>query len=145
MATLALSGYAGAIMFDLLLTDCALLAWLGAVALASGRQRRGVLLLTLGLGLGILAKGPVSLLVGALPALLAPWWHAPVRRRAAQYYLWLLLALVLAVALALVWALPAAVSGARPEHLARARHHAPGVQTAGPFASWRLIRAYRLR
>ncbi len=111
LATLAFSSYAGAIMFDLLLTDCALLAWLGAVALACGSQRRGVLLLSLGLGLGILAKGPVSLLVGALPALMAPWWNAPIRQRAAQYYLWLLLALVLAVALALVWALPAAYFG----------------------------------
>lgn len=111
LATLALSGYAGAIMFDLLLTGCALLAWLGTVALACGTRRRSVLLLSLGLGLGILAKGPVSLLVGVLPALLAPWWHAPVRQRAARYYLWLLLAVVLAMALALAWALPAAYFG----------------------------------
>lgn len=111
LATLALSVYAGAIMFDLLLTDCALLAWLGAVALAQGNHRRGVLLVALGLGLGILAKGPVSLLDGALPAWLAPWWFAPVRERVARHYLCCLLALVLGLLLALAWALPAAYFG----------------------------------
>lgn len=111
VATAAFSGYAGAIMFDLLLTVCALLAWLGAVQLAQNRWWRGMLLLALGLGAGILAKGPVSLLVGALPAALAPWWWPPVRERAGRHYLGLLAALLLGVALALAWALPAAHFG----------------------------------
>jgi 4-amino-4-deoxy-L-arabinose transferase-like glycosyltransferase len=111
LGCIAFAGFAGAVMFDMLLTLCVLVAWLGSVWLARGRMGAGTAWLALGMGLGVLTKGPVSLLVGGLPALLAPWWHPVVRTRPGRHYLALLLALAGAAALALAWAVPAARAG----------------------------------
>ncbi len=111
LGSVALAGFAGGIMFDMLLTLCTLCAWLGILALARGQMRKGVAILAGALALGILAKGPVGLLVGALPALLAPWWYPSVKSYAGRYALAVAVSLLLAVALALAWALPAAHAG----------------------------------
>lgn len=111
LGSLAFAGYAGAVMFDMLLCLGVLVAWLGSVWLSSGRIGIGVLALVLGLGSGLLAKGPVSLLAGGLPAVLGPWWHAPVRGALARHYLAVAAAVLGACALALAWAIPAAVRG----------------------------------
>ncbi len=99
------------VQFDLLLVLAALLLWAGVLR-ADTRAGRGWLWLALGTAMGILAKGPVILLM-LLPALLlAPWWRpsAPLRGWV-RWYLWALAALSLGVALALAWALPAASAG----------------------------------
>ena len=107
----AVALYAGAVMFDMLLTLCTLAAWRSTLALGGRHPLAGALLLATALGAGILVKGPVALLVGGMPALLAPLWMTPARTRMPVFYLQLLGALVLAVAIALAWAVPAARAG----------------------------------
>jgi 4-amino-4-deoxy-L-arabinose transferase-like glycosyltransferase len=106
--------FANAIMFDVLLATCALIALHGIVDLVEDR-RRGILLTGLGIGLGILAKGPVMLLDIGFAAVLAPWWNRGIARGNARYFGRLLAALVLGAAIALAWAIPAAIHGG-PEY-----------------------------
>lgn len=107
----AVALYADAVMFDMLLTLCTLLAWRSTLALGGRQSLVHVLLLAAALGAGILVKGPVALLVGGMPALLAPLWMPASRTRMHVFYLQLLGALALAIAIALAWAIPAARAG----------------------------------
>jgi 4-amino-4-deoxy-L-arabinose transferase-like glycosyltransferase len=103
--------YSTLVLFDTLLTACVLLALVGVADAASGRPIRGWIAYGMGVGLGVLAKGPV-VLVHVLPvALLAPWWSftAPVRRR--RWYLGLVAAVALGAAIGFAWALPAGARG----------------------------------
>ena len=97
--------------FDLLLVLAALLAWSGVLD-ALRAPLRGWLLVGAGIGLGILAKGPV-ILVPVLPAvLLAPWWARASRPASwPAWYAGGLFALLLAAGIALSWAVPAAMAG----------------------------------
>jgi len=111
--------FANAIMFDVPLTTCVLVAMHGLCDLVAGRARRGVLVAGVAIGLGILVKGPVMLLDVAFVALLAPWWSADrLRGRRARYFGAFGLAVLLGAALALAWAIPAAIHGG--EEYARA-------------------------
>lgn len=110
-ATLAI--YAGVVMFDMLLALCTLAAWWAIPALAGRRWASGTLALALALGAGILVKGPVALLVGGVPALLAPWWLPSARAKPLAFYLRLLAGLIVAALVALAWALPAAHAGGK--------------------------------
>jgi len=105
----AMAVYAGTVMFDMLLAVCTLAAWRATPALAGPHAWRGGLAMTLALAFGILAKGPVALLLGGMPALLAPWWLPHARH--AGFYLRLLGVLLGAILLALAWAIPAAQAG----------------------------------
>lgn len=105
----AVAVYAGAVMFDMLLTLCTLVAWRAAPALAGRRWPVAVAAMVMALGAGTLVKGPVALLVGGMPALLAPWWLPQARPLASWSRL--LASLLGAVLLALAWALPAASAG----------------------------------
>lgn len=107
----AMAIYADVVMFDMALTACTLAAWRATPALAGRRWATGLFALAMALGAGILVKGPVALLVGGMPALLAPWWLPSVRTRPVAFYLRLLVALAAAVLVALAWALPAARAG----------------------------------
>lgn len=112
--------YATLVMFDLLVALCALIGLYGiALAwrarLAREPAWRGWVLLALGIGLGVLAKGPVILLHTLPVALLAPWWTAGDSGRAPQgwrgWYLGVLAAVLGGALLALAWAVPAALAG----------------------------------
>ncbi|HEY0180091.1 MAG TPA: glycosyltransferase family 39 protein [Dokdonella sp.] len=105
------AGFANAIMFDVPLTTCVLIAVHGLCDLADGRRRRGVVLAGVAIGLGILVKGPVMLLDVASVGLAAPWWSGSLGTRRARYYGAFALALALGAAIALAWAVPAAVHG----------------------------------
>jgi 4-amino-4-deoxy-L-arabinose transferase-like glycosyltransferase len=96
------------VQFDLLLTVMVLLAWQGLL-LADNRQQRGWLVTGIGLGLGVLAKGPVVFLFVVPVALLAPWWRSQHTRR--SWYLGLIFSLLLAAFIALGWAVPAGLAG----------------------------------
>jgi 4-amino-4-deoxy-L-arabinose transferase-like glycosyltransferase len=107
--------YSTVVLFDTLLTACVLLALIGVVDASRGRATRGWSACAAGIGLGLLAKGPV-VLVHVLPVvLLAPWWTADPQdsKRAAnwrRWYLGAIAAVALGAALALAWALAAAGS-----------------------------------
>ncbi|MBO9662175.1 glycosyltransferase family 39 protein [Dokdonella sp.] len=105
------AAFANAIMFDVPLTTCVLLAVHGLVDLAEGRTRRGIALTGVAIGLGILVKGPVMLLFVAIVALGAPWWSDRLDGRRARYFGAFALAFLLGAALALAWAIPAALHG----------------------------------
>lgn len=111
LGMLYFAAFANAIMFDVLLTTCALLALHGVVDLVEDRRRRGIVLTGLGIGLGVLAKGPVLLLDVGFAAVLAPWWTRGIPRGNGRYFAALVLALALGAAVALAWAVPAALHG----------------------------------
>jgi len=116
-ATMILAGilyfalFASAIMFDVVLTTCVLLALHGVLDFDARRWRRGMAIFALGLGLGILTKGPVVLLDAGLVALFAPWWSATAREQKARWYGAMLAGILGGAALALAWAIPAAIHG----------------------------------
>ena len=95
-------------MFDLLLMLCTMAGMIGVLNLSNQKRIPGLLWLGAGIGLGILAKGPVILLHVLPAAILAPWWSPRVRERPGRWYLDLLLGVLLGAVLALAWALPAA-------------------------------------
>jgi len=99
------------IQFDLLLVLAALLAWRGVLD-ALHTPLRGWLLVGLGIGFGVLSKGPV-ILVPVLPAILfAPWWTGGrIAIAWPAWYLGGLSALLLGAAIALLWAIPAGLAG----------------------------------
>jgi len=112
-ATLILAGmicfalFSIAIMFDVIVTTCVLIALHGVLDLDARRWGRGVIVMALGLGLGLLTKGPVVLLDAGLVALLAPWWSATAREETSRWYAAVALAIVGGLAIALAWALAA--------------------------------------
>ena len=111
-------------MFDMLLAFCTVLALSGLLAAWRGRFVGGFLVFGLGIGLGILAKGP-AILVHTLPvALLAPMW-APFLDTARgtargtakappswkRWYGGVAAGVLAGAAMGLTWAIPAAVTG----------------------------------
>ncbi|MEP6471781.1 MAG: glycosyltransferase family 39 protein [Acidobacteriota bacterium] len=108
LATFFWSFFSTVFLFDMLLVFFALVAVSGAVAAARG-DGRGWIAVSLGIALGILAKGP-AILIPVLPVVLAgpAWWRGV---RAARWYPRAVAAVLAGLALALAWALPAARSG----------------------------------
>ncbi len=99
-------------MFDMMLALFTLLGLLGIVKAQRGGLVSGFALLGLGIGLGVLAKGPAILLHTLPVALLAPFWGAaPAKGGWKRWYLGVLGALLLGVAIGLAWAVPAAIEG----------------------------------
>src|SRR5215218_4056075 len=116
------------VMFDMLVAFCVLLALLG---LEEAWRRGGVrpwLQVGGALGLGILAKGPVVLVLPLAVAFSAPWWGKEIgslspgtgvgrpeageeRGNGINYWPRLAGAVGLTAVIALAWALPAAASG----------------------------------
>lgn len=112
-SSLGWMAFTGAVMFDLLLTACVLLAINALVDATVDGGRRAATMPWTGFGValaaGLLAKGPVMLLHVLPVALLAPWWSASVAAR--SWYPRLALATVVALAPLLLWALPVAEAG----------------------------------
>lgn len=106
------AAYQQLVLFDTLLTACVLLGVTGAVEAWRAPRPGAWALLALGLGLGVLAKGPVALLHLLPLLLLAPWWMTAGRRPAWRgWYAGVGVALLGGTALALAWAIPAARAG----------------------------------
>jgi len=76
---------------------------------AGSPARRGFAWLGLAIGFGVLAKGPVVLLHLLPVALLAPWWRPGLAWK--RWYGGILLAVLGGAAIALAWAIPAAIQG----------------------------------
>ena len=109
--TLLFAGFITLTLFDLLLLLCAMAGMIGVLTLAQGQRSAGLLWLGAGIGLGVLAKGPVILLHVLPAAVVAPWWAPQLKGRLGRWYLDLLLGVLLGAAIALAWALPAALYG----------------------------------
>ena len=109
--TLLFAGFVTLTMFDLLLMLCAMAGMIGVLNLSHQKRIPGLLWLGAGIGFGVLAKGPVILLHLLPAALVAPWWAPAAREKPGRWYLDLLLGVLLGAALALAWALPAALFG----------------------------------
>jgi len=109
--TLLFAGFVTLTMFDLLLMLCVMAGMIGVLTLAAGRRGAGLIWLGAGIGLGVLAKGPVILLHVLPAAVAAPWWAPRLKGKLGRWYLDLLFGVLLGAALALAWALPAAYFG----------------------------------
>ncbi len=106
--------FTSATMFDLLLAACALTAILGLLRVWRGAARGGFALAGLGLGLGILAKGPVVFIPVLAVGLLAPWWMKGGRPAGLTWGAWyrgLGAATLIAAGIALLWLIPMAIQG----------------------------------
>jgi 4-amino-4-deoxy-L-arabinose transferase-like glycosyltransferase len=98
-------------LFDTLLTFCTLCSLLGVLRASSGQGVSGWLFAAVSMGVGILAKGPV-VLVHVIPVVIAaPWWSVTARNHPLRWYLSFVASLLVAAAIALSWALPAAAAG----------------------------------
>ncbi len=104
-------------MFDMILAFCTLLGLIGVVRAWRGQALSGFALLGLGIGLGVLTKGPAILLHVLPVALLAPWWAGglagggPKTPGWGRWYLGVLGAVVIGAAIGLAWAVPAGMAG----------------------------------
>ena len=99
------------LMFDVLMTVFVLIAAMGVWRAAHGGGVASFAAVALGIGGGLLSKGPVALVFILTPALLAPLWSSQVRSRAGHWYPALLLSLAGGAAIAGLWAVPAARAG----------------------------------
>ncbi|WP_440995854.1 ArnT family glycosyltransferase [Arhodomonas sp. SL1] len=98
------------VMFDVLLTVLVLLGLVGTRELTGARPWRGVALLAMGVGGGVLAKGPVVLLHLLPVGVLAPLWYSPAQGWGRWYARWSA-GIAAGAAIALGWAVPAALAG----------------------------------
>jgi 4-amino-4-deoxy-L-arabinose transferase-like glycosyltransferase len=106
------------LLFDTVLAACVLLAVVGLVDSRRGRSS-GFILLAIGIGFGVLAKGPV-VFIHVLPAIvLARWWDVrhgrsngpPAAGPGRRWPLAVAGAVLLGAGIALAWAVPAAIAG----------------------------------
>ena len=108
MSSLLWIAFSTSAMFDVMLAFWALLGMHGVLEAAEGR-RRGLVMLGVAIGLGVLTKGPVILL-NLLPiTALAPWWNPGLKW--GRWFGGVGLALLLGAAIALAWAIPAGLVG----------------------------------
>lgn len=101
-------------MFDVMLAFFVLVGMRGLLIAACDSMKRGFAWLAFAIGMGVLAKGPVVLLHLLPVALLAPWWHQSSNFAGQNWKRWygaILLAVLGGAAIALAWAIPAAIHG----------------------------------
>ncbi len=99
-------------LYDMLVAFFALLGVLGILRAAQEPSYLGWLMTAVGIGGGVLSKGPIILLLILPVGLLAPWWMGRVPRSGwGGWYAGILAATVLGAAIALAWAIPAGMSG----------------------------------
>lgn len=100
-----------ATMFDMMVAFFTVLGMLGILIAGQDKSRKGWLILGLAIGGGLLAKGPTILLQLLPLALLMPWWGRGMNIKAGRWYGGILLAIIIGAAIALLWAIPAAIHG----------------------------------
>lgn len=111
LGTFVWSLYGSLTMFDALLTFISLLA---LISIWEARRKTTIFpwfCLSVTIGLGILAKGPIILLYVLPPALLAPVWSKKNTMSWRKWYVFLLVTLFAGIGIALCWAIPAAIAG----------------------------------
>lgn len=111
LGTFTFAIYSTLALFDAMMTLFSVLAVYGLVV-ARGGAPRGFAIFGVAIGLGILAKGPVILVYTLPPMLLTPLWARQAPGMSwARWYRGGGLGVVLGAAIALAWAIPAAISG----------------------------------
>jgi 4-amino-4-deoxy-L-arabinose transferase-like glycosyltransferase len=118
--TLIWAVYGTLLLFDMALAVCVLVGLIGLVDARRG-HRSGFILVAIGVGIGILAKGPVVLIHLMPAAILAGWWDvrqpASIDAPAAggpTGWTWvagMAAATLAGAAIVLAWAVPAAMAG----------------------------------
>ncbi|MBZ9557857.1 MULTISPECIES: glycosyltransferase family 39 protein [unclassified Modicisalibacter] len=98
-------------MFDVLFTTCFLVAVLGWVRYVRSGRTTMLLLAGVGVGLSVLAKGPVVLLYWLPLALGTRFWRPAGAAPARRYWAGVLAATLVGAGIALAWAIPAALAG----------------------------------
>jgi 4-amino-4-deoxy-L-arabinose transferase-like glycosyltransferase len=99
-------------MFDMLVAACTLWGLLGLLMVWRDGNVKGWWILSLAIGLGVLAKGPVILLQILPVALLLPFWDREKRiKNRKRWYLNILLCVLGGAVIALAWAIPAGIQG----------------------------------
>jgi len=98
------------VQFDMLLVFCTLLGMLGMFDAGRGKTS-GWWLLSLAIGLGLLAKGPVILLHLLPAALLGPLWVGDRRENWGRWYAALFACVLGGAVMVLAWAIPAGLEG----------------------------------
>ncbi len=104
--------FTGLLMFDMLMVFATLLGMTGMLRAWRERGWSGWLIVGVAIGVGVLAKGPVILLHLLPVAVLAPWWmteHRPARWW--PWYAGIGVGVVVGAAIALSWAISAALAG----------------------------------
>lgn len=105
--------YSNLIMFDLLLSVWVIFAITAIWDYIHTRDPKQILVLGLCIGLGLLSKGPVVLLHFSTIVLLAHFW-APPSARPLKPIIWpITKAILIGIAIALCWAIPAAIEGGK--------------------------------
>ena len=105
-------------MFDMMLVFFALLGLLGIIKSYVQRQRIGFFWLVIAIGLGVLSKGP-AIFIYILPvALTTPLWARRMAGgdpgppyKALHWYWQLFTSVAFGIVMALIWAIPAGISG----------------------------------
>jgi hypothetical protein len=99
--------FASAIMFDVVLAACVLLALYGLLDFDERRWGRGIAIFALGLSFGLINKGPAMLLDAGLVGLFGPWWSAIARSVPLRWYAAVLAGVLVSVLVGLVYMLSA--------------------------------------
>ena len=104
--------FTGPLMFDMLIVFSVLLGITGVLRAWREPGWSGWWVVGAAIGLGVLSKGPVILLHILPVALLAPWWATERRPQSwPRWYAGIGLGIVVGAAIALSWAIPAALAG----------------------------------
>ena len=98
-------------MFDLLLCFWTLVGLIGVTDVWTAQPLRGWVLFAVGIGFGVLSKGPVILIFLLPTALLAPLWVVGRSVSWRSWYVGLFCSVTTGVVLALLWAVPAGLLG----------------------------------
>lgn len=99
--------FSGVVMFDVTLCLCVLMGFLAIVTYVQTGERRALMLLFVASALGMLTKGPVTLLHLAGPILAARWWAVVAPSVSWRKVLAMLLVALLGGLPVLLWALAA--------------------------------------
>lgn len=105
--------YSNLIMFDLLLSVWVIFAITAIWDYIMTRERKHIWVLGLCIGLGLLSKGPVILLHFSTVVLLARYWAPAQARPLKAIILPMAKAILIGIAIALCWAIPAAIEGGK--------------------------------
>lgn len=103
-------------MFDLMLCFFVLLSATGLLAAGREKALHGWIMVAVGIGGGLLTKGPVTMVFVVPLGLLAPWWLKSSEQSSWwRWYSRFFVAVLIGVSIALLWAIPAAKAGG-PEY-----------------------------